>query len=330
MTRRLPVCVILLVWSAAGGCSGREETSVRETPTLDVTSWTDKTELFMEYPPLVAGQTARFAVHLTRLADFKALTVGRPRLEFVPERGGPASTVPGNEPSRPGVFRAEGTVPAAGRYRWALLYDGPGLSDRHDLGVATVFADGAAANADVEQRPPEESAAFSYLKEQQWANTFAAEPVRERQLRASVRVPATIEPVTGGEAIVSAPAAGRFAADALVPVGSVVTAGQILGRLEPRQTDATARPSPPTRRKPGLGWTPPGQTWRVPNICLLNAPCRPAASKRLDVRPVSLRPDGNRPRPGLRSAIRCSVREVVGRPAMPFYCARQSRDALSV
>ena len=25
-------------------------------PTLDVTDWTDKTELFMEYPPLVAGQ----------------------------------------------------------------------------------------------------------------------------------------------------------------------------------------------------------------------------------------------------------------------------------
>ena len=29
-----------------------------EPPTLDVTHWTDKTELFMEYPPLVAGQTA--------------------------------------------------------------------------------------------------------------------------------------------------------------------------------------------------------------------------------------------------------------------------------
>ena len=180
MTRRRAAFVILLAWSAAAGCRAREEPVEAETPTLDVTSWTDKTELFMEHPPLVAGQTARFAVHLTRLADFQALTAGKPRVEFIPERGGPASALPGNEPSRPGVFRAEGTVPAAGQYRWALLYDGPGLSDRHDLGVATVFADADAANADAEQRPPEDAAAFSYLKEQQWTNTFAAEPVRER------------------------------------------------------------------------------------------------------------------------------------------------------
>ena len=28
-----------------------------EIPTLDMTTWTDKSELFMEHPPLVAGQT---------------------------------------------------------------------------------------------------------------------------------------------------------------------------------------------------------------------------------------------------------------------------------
>ena len=40
-------------------------------PTLDVTHWTDKTELFMEYPPLVTGRSALFAVqHLWRAAGF--------------------------------------------------------------------------------------------------------------------------------------------------------------------------------------------------------------------------------------------------------------------
>ena len=48
-----------------------------EGRTLDVTNWTQKTELYMEYPPLVAGQTARFAVHLTRLDDFQALNAGQ-------------------------------------------------------------------------------------------------------------------------------------------------------------------------------------------------------------------------------------------------------------
>ncbi len=31
-----------------------------EPPTLDVTSWTDKSELFMEHPPLVAGADRAF------------------------------------------------------------------------------------------------------------------------------------------------------------------------------------------------------------------------------------------------------------------------------
>ena len=106
-----------------------------ETPTLDVTSWTDKTELFMEYPPLVAGQTARFAVHLTQLADFKRAERGQ-ALDRVHagsrRRRDGASRV--REPSRPGAFRVEGAPPAAGRYRWALMVEAPGLTDRHDLG----------------------------------------------------------------------------------------------------------------------------------------------------------------------------------------------------
>ena len=94
-------------------------------PTLDVTAWTDTTELFMEYPPLVAGQEALFAVHLTRLSDFSAMTTGRPRLEFTPESGGPPVVLPGEEASRPGVYRVLGAPPTAGRYQWQLVIDAP-------------------------------------------------------------------------------------------------------------------------------------------------------------------------------------------------------------
>ena len=53
-----------------------------ELGTVAVTRWTDATELFMEYPPLVAGETARFAVHLTDLKSFKPLTEGRVTVEL--------------------------------------------------------------------------------------------------------------------------------------------------------------------------------------------------------------------------------------------------------
>ena len=115
----------------AAGCGGAGAPPPEaETPTLDVTSWTDTTELFMEYPPLVAGQEALFAVHLTRLSDFSAMTAGRPRLEFTPASGGAAVVLQGQEPSRPGVFRVLAAAPAAGRYRWRLVVDAPGLIGR--------------------------------------------------------------------------------------------------------------------------------------------------------------------------------------------------------
>jgi RND family efflux transporter MFP subunit len=108
------------------------------------------------------------------------------------------------------------------------------LSDRHDLGVITVFADEASAAADVATRAEGDATAIAYLKEQQWTNPFATGLVREGEVRSAIRVPAAIEPVTGGEAIVSAPADGRYASDALPSVGDRVTSGQALGRLEPR------------------------------------------------------------------------------------------------
>ena len=224
----------LLLSTLAGAC--RRETPLAEaaeTQALDVTSWTDRSELFMEYPPLVAGESARFAVHLTRLADFSAVNAGRPRIELTPTAGGSPVTIPGTEPLRPGAFRVEGAMPPAGSYRWALVVEAPGLGDRHELGTVTVYPDAKTA-ASADSGPADDPAAISYLKEQQWTNPFATERAREAELRTALRVPAQIQPVTGGEAIVAAPASGRFRADTLVSIGAMVKTGQVLGYLEPR------------------------------------------------------------------------------------------------
>jgi len=228
--------IVILAMTAA--CGGDAPTPEAEAPTLDVTSWTDKTELFMEYPPLVAGQEALFAVHLTRLSDFSAMTAGRPRLEFTPEAGGAPAVLQGQEPSRPGVFRVLTAAPPAGRYRWRLVVDAPGLMDAHDLGAITVFPDEEKAIADAESQAPDDPAAISYLKEQQWTNGFATVLVQEAEIRRGIRVPAVVQPLTGGEAIVAAPADGHFMAPGLVRLGTRVQAGQELGRIQPRPTDS--------------------------------------------------------------------------------------------
>jgi len=227
--------------SASAGCARPADEPKAEVPTLNVTDWTPRTELYMEHPPLVGGQSALFAVHLTLLDDFTALNGGVPSIEFTPEGDGTATVLRGSPPSRPGAFRVEGAAPPAGRYRWALVVDAPGLTDRHDLGSITVFPDEAAAVAEAGQRQPDDPAAIAYLKEQQWTNPFATSPAIESDLRTSIRVPATIEPVSGGEAMVAAPAAGRFLADSLAAIGTTVTVGQTLGRLEPRLNSSDDR-----------------------------------------------------------------------------------------
>src|SRR5690242_10447340 len=96
-----PMMAVLAIALPVACKQGVAPAPAAEPPTLDVTSWTGKSELYMENPPLVAGQTVRFAVHLTQLADFSALNAGRPSIEMTPASGGPPVTLPGSEPLRP-------------------------------------------------------------------------------------------------------------------------------------------------------------------------------------------------------------------------------------
>jgi membrane fusion protein, heavy metal efflux system len=217
-----------------------QPTPPEELPEGSVTNWTDKTELFMEHPPLVAGQSVQFAVHLTTLRDFQALKAGRPSIELR-AADGRVTTLPGTDALRPGAFRVEGSAPAAGEYAWALVVSAPGLSDRHDLGRVRVFPNEEAARAAA--KPDVEAPTISYLKEQQWSNAFATVVVSERALRDAVRAPATIAAVPGGAAVVTAPAAGRLSPGAVPEIGTVIAAGHVLGRFEPRLASLEDRAS---------------------------------------------------------------------------------------
>src|SRR6476660_1263778 len=100
MTTKPIVFTLCIVLAAATSCArSNQATQPKEEPvTLNVTSWTPRTELYMEYPALVTNQQARFAVHLTTLDDFKALNAGRPSIEMTPEAGGPPVRFQGSPP----------------------------------------------------------------------------------------------------------------------------------------------------------------------------------------------------------------------------------------
>jgi len=202
-----------------------------EPEVLSVTRWTDKTELFTEYPPLAAGQTSRFAIHLTRLDSFKALTEGRVEVHL---RGGtaPAEVFSVDAPSRPGIFGVDVNPAQAGTREMVIVLRSSGLNDEHRVGQVAVHANAEAARA-AASKAGEETPGISFLKEQQWSLDFGTALVREESVRESIRVPARLEARPGGAADVAAPIDGRLTRVLDVALGTSVSGGQELARLLP-------------------------------------------------------------------------------------------------
>jgi membrane fusion protein, heavy metal efflux system len=226
--------LILLIAAATAliGCNSNQKIQdVPKTETVAVTRWSDKTELFMEHPPLVAGEKARFAVHFTNLANFKPLTAGRVTVEL--RDGSSSEKFATAGPSRPGIFGVDVLPAKAGTYTMVVTLESADLKDSHDAGPVAVFPDGKQAASAQGENPQEETLAF--LKEQQWSLDFATAVVTEKPVRESIRVPAEVRPRTGGEAQITAPVSGRLSVTSSVPpTGTQVSKGQIVARIIPR------------------------------------------------------------------------------------------------
>src|SRR5688572_9496603 len=59
---------------------------------VSYTLYSDKSELFVEFKPLVVGQVSKFATHLTKLKDFKPFTEGQVTVSFIANGKGIRST----------------------------------------------------------------------------------------------------------------------------------------------------------------------------------------------------------------------------------------------
>lgn len=222
-----------------GGAGAVEPGGGEERPPVVETRWTGRSELFLEYPPLVAGETSRFAIHFTDLATFEPPRTGRAEVRL-DGAGGQAFAV--DAPGRPGIFGVDVTPRRAGRYRLLVGLDAPGLADRHDLGAVTVLTPAAAE--ELGAAGEEDDGSIAFLKEQQWTLDFATAPAAESRIAESLVIAAEIEPRTGGRADVAAPVAGRLADDLPArPVGSRVSRGDPLAEVVPRGGHGEDRPA---------------------------------------------------------------------------------------
>jgi len=198
-----------------------------------LTHFSAQTELFVEFPTLVAGQPASFVAHFTKLADFKPLADGK--LTVVLAGGNaPDERFVVDAQAAPGIFKPGVTPKAAGERELSLIVVSALGTITHDLGPVTVFADAKAAEASHGNRAHED-AGIPFSKEQQWKVGFATVEAVRGIARTSVAATATIKAHPDGEARLAAPAAGLLRAAGSFPhVGQTVRKGQLLAWLAPR------------------------------------------------------------------------------------------------
>jgi membrane fusion protein, heavy metal efflux system len=213
---------LMVVLTACQKSAPVAEVKVAEEAHVEsATHWTAKSELFVEFPPLVVGEVSRFAVHLTRLDNFKAVTKGVVEVRLNDE------VFRVEAPSRPGIFGVDVKPKAVGEKKMSIRWVGEGVDDVHELGMVAVVA----TRKQHAHGDDEGGDAISFLKEQQWTLDFATAVVEERVMQASLRVPAEVMARSGGESEVDAPFDGRVVFDRVPVIGSRVEAGQVLAQL---------------------------------------------------------------------------------------------------
>ena len=196
-----------------------------------VTAWTERTELFMEYPALVAGESAEFLAHLTDLRDFSPVTRGRLVCTFR-KTDGTKVTATAEEPARPGIFVPQVVLAKPGVYEMELRLEGSQIGDLHRVADVLVHP----STADVPHPEEEDAEGISFLKEQQWKTPFRTEMAATRSLAASVEALGEIMPKAQSHAEVPAQVEGVMSADQnadMPSIGTWVTQGQVLAVISP-------------------------------------------------------------------------------------------------
>lgn len=202
-----------------------------ELPTEKFTHYTEHTELFVEFPRLVVGQTSTFAAHISQLPSFDALTEGRVSVILAANQQA-VQRFEMDRPTQAGIFRPEVTPVQAGLYALTIEIQQKTLISRHELGQVRVYADRTEALADTSPAMP---TGILFSKEQQWKTDFATTEVIEGQLSDSLSVFGTLAANPNHEAQLSAVATGQLnLVNGRWSVGQWVEAGTLLAYVQPQ------------------------------------------------------------------------------------------------
>lgn len=197
-----------------------------ELEPLVFTLYTEKTELFVEFKPLVVGQSSRFAAHFTKLGEvFLPFTEGSVTVTL--EAGGTTVSAKADAPSSVGIFKPEVVPTKSGIGR--LIFDVTCKEYTDRIVIENVMVFPTAEDALASAEPEVAGATIPYLKEQQWKIEFATVLVQPSDFQDVLSVGGELRSTSANQSVISAPASGivRFASAGIAP-GVAVNDGQAL------------------------------------------------------------------------------------------------------
>lgn len=148
-------------------------------PAASATIWTNKTELFVEFPVLTVGVTSQFAAHFTVLDKHQPVTDGTVSVSLVSGSKGIRHSV--NEATSPGIFTPALQPKVPGVYNLIFDLTTTQYTDRMVIPNVRVYETAEEAAEAVGGGTADE-AAISFLKEQSWKTDFQTVPVSKKEI----------------------------------------------------------------------------------------------------------------------------------------------------
>lgn len=202
---------------------------------LAYTLYSAKTELFVEFKPLVKGSKSNFAAHFTILGEqFLPLTKGKVTVSLIVNESGIRNSA--DSASSPGIFRLALVPKTAGKGKLVFDINTESYTDQIVIEDITVFADEQSAlDNQTETAVADE---ITYLKEQAWKVEFANAPVQRQSFTEIIKTGGTILSKPKDEKVIISQISGTLSLDFPNLVsGTSVRAGQNLFTV--RSTEIT-------------------------------------------------------------------------------------------
>ncbi len=199
-----------------------------EIPRLSHTIWTDKTELFVEFPALIVGNGSKFAAHFTVLYNRQPVREGSVTVSLIKDGKGIRNKA--DAPSSPGIFSPAIQPKEAGNYQLVFELTTPEYSDKISIDDVMVYATTDEAIKALGKE--EDDGSISFLKEQAWKIDFQTAPVISGKIYDVINTSGVWMPSPGSTKSLAAKSNGvvDFKMDNLTE-GTAVKQGQLLMSL---------------------------------------------------------------------------------------------------